>query len=73
MSDQDLAKGNYSAAAEEGVQRGFVVYLQELENGNSRIVYAGPIATAPSPEGSIVVLSPDDFALLQSHNKRHQH
>jgi hypothetical protein len=50
---------SYNATANGGIVKGHCVMLVD-----NKIVYAGPIKAAPTPEGKLVMLHPDDFAKL---------
>lgn len=54
----------------EGVQLG---HCAMFDDAACRLVYVGPLASAPDPTGLIVFLNPADFAKLQTYHRRKQH
>lgn len=63
-----LEDGMFFAAMCEGCQTGTCVML----NGDSVVVYAGPILGAPPVDGLRVLLHPEDYRKLEAMTKRRQ-
>jgi hypothetical protein len=60
--------GVFNATVNGGIVKGHCVMLVE-----SKIVYAGPINAAPTSEGKLVLLHPDDFAKLKARVDKLRH
>jgi hypothetical protein len=58
---ETIDRGQFDASTCEGVVAGSCVMLVD-----NKIVYAGPIKGAPTSEGKLVLLHPDDFAKLKA-------
>jgi hypothetical protein len=60
--------GLFNATINGGIVKGHYVMLVD-----NKIVYAGPIKAAPTSEGKLVLLHPDDFAKLKAHVDKLRH
>jgi hypothetical protein len=60
--------GLFNATINVGIVKGHCVMLVD-----NKIVYAGPIRAAPTSEGKLVLLHPDDFAKLKACVDKHRH
>jgi hypothetical protein len=61
-------EGTFDAVLCDAVVAGTVVVLRD-----DKIVYAGPIKSAPSADGVTILLQAGDFEKLQAHIDRHRH
>jgi hypothetical protein len=66
MCDSDL----FDATIHQGIAMGSCVMIQDSE-----IVYAGPLHDALRPDacGKVILLHPEDFALLKQHVDSRRH
>jgi hypothetical protein len=60
--------GVFNATINDGIVKGHCVMLVD-----KKIVYAGPIKAAPTSEGKLVLLHPDDFAKLKARVDKLRH
>jgi hypothetical protein len=65
---ETIDRNLFDASTCEGVAIGSCVMLVD-----NMIVYAGPLKKAPSSEGKLVLLHPDDFAKLKTHVDKRRH